>query len=218
MPVTRTGDGDARRTIFLVRHGRTALNAAGLLRGHLDPPLDEVGQQEASAVAQLFEGVPVSLVLSSPLQRARETAEAIAEMVGAPLRSADAFIDRDYGPWAGVDRAEVEAKYGSLSEAPEVEPFDALVSRTTFELVAQASLVESLLVVAHDIVNRVLLARLATNVSDDPEAIPQRTGCWNQLERQRDGWRAVVVDALPGDGQVPRQAVPSRKQAEGDES
>lgn len=203
MSVTSTDDGDARQTIFLVRHGRTALNAAGVLRGRLDPPLDDVGRQEAAAVAELFAGVPLDVVLSSPLRRARETAAPIAEATGARLRCDDAFLDRDYGPWAGRERALVEKRHGSLEDAPDVEPFDVLVSRAVFELLAQAFVADPLLVVAHDVVNRALISRLAANVSDDPEDVPQRTGCWNRLDCRDGKWTATVIDAVPGDGRVP---------------
>lgn len=200
---TRDHFASGSRTVFLVRHGRTGLNAAGLLRGRLDPPLDEVGQQEAAAVADVFAGVSIDVVLSSPLLRARQTAEGIAAVTGAPLRCDEAFVDRDYGPWAGRDRAEVEARFGSLDEAPDVEPIGALATRAVSGLRAQADGVESLVVVAHDVVNRILLSRLAANVSDDPEEIPQRTGCWNRLERREGRWLASVVDAVSGDGRVP---------------
>jgi broad specificity phosphatase PhoE len=189
--------------VFLVRHGRTPLNAAGLLRGHLDPPLDEVGQREAAALADVFAATPIALIVSSPLRRARETAEPIAGVTGAPVQCNDAFIDRDYGPWAGHDRIEVEARYGSVNRAPEIEPFGQVVSRALVELRALAGGVDSLLVVAHDVVNRALLARFAANTPDDSDAIPQRTGCWNRLEHRDGKWLATVIDAVPGDGQTP---------------
>jgi broad specificity phosphatase PhoE len=58
-------------------------------------------------------------------------------------------------------------------------------------------------IVAHDVVNRARLARLAVNTPDDPDDIPQRTGCWNQLEHQDQKWLATVIDAIPSDGQAP---------------
>jgi hypothetical protein len=58
-------------------------------------------------------------------------------------------------------------------------------------------------VVGHDVVNRALLARRAANTVELPDAIPQRTGCWNKHEHVDLKWFATVVDAIPGDGQVP---------------
>ncbi|MGH2843820.1 MAG: histidine phosphatase family protein, partial [Solirubrobacteraceae bacterium] len=52
--MNRVSISEAVVTVFLVRHGRTALNAAGVLRGHLDPPLDDVGVEEAGRLGELF--------------------------------------------------------------------------------------------------------------------------------------------------------------------
>jgi hypothetical protein len=53
------------------------------------------------------------------------------------------------------------------------------------------------------VVNQVALARLVPDLPEDPWSIPQRTGCWKQLELTAAGWRAPVVDAVPGDGRRP---------------
>lgn len=70
------------RTI-LIRHGRTALNAEGRLRGLADPELDDTGLAEAQATAAALAPAGLSLVLSSPLRRATRTAEIIAQAAGA---------------------------------------------------------------------------------------------------------------------------------------
>jgi broad specificity phosphatase PhoE len=107
--------------VFLVRHGRTSLNAAGRLRSRLDPPLDEVGLGEAAAVAAERWQWRIVKILSSPLLRALQTAGAIAEAVGVPVTAVDDLIDRDYGRWAGELEDAVVARFGSLDAAPGVE-------------------------------------------------------------------------------------------------
>ena len=67
--------------VFLVRHGETALNAAGVLRGQLDIPLNATGEAEAAALGEVFRGVPLSAVVSSPLRRAVDTARPVADVV-----------------------------------------------------------------------------------------------------------------------------------------
>ncbi len=54
-------------TVLVIRHGRTALNADGALRGRVDVPLDEVGLAEAAQLGDLFEPVPLTVVVCSPL-------------------------------------------------------------------------------------------------------------------------------------------------------
>ncbi len=67
-----------RATIFLLRHGRTALNADGALRGRVDTPLGTVGRQQAARLADLFADSGLTSVVSSPLRRATATATPLA--------------------------------------------------------------------------------------------------------------------------------------------
>lgn len=87
--------------LILVRHGRTAANAAGLLQGRRDNPLDEVGVRQARAVAAAVG--PVDRVVSSPLLRARETAGAFDGAVEVD----DRFTELDYGEWEARPVADV---------------------------------------------------------------------------------------------------------------
>lgn len=81
--------------IILVRHGRTEANAKGLLLGHLDVALDDQGRNQAAATAA---SLPVpDLVVSSPLLRTRQTAEAF----GPAFEVDEAWIELDYGQWDG---------------------------------------------------------------------------------------------------------------------
>jgi probable phosphoglycerate mutase len=83
--------------LILVRHGRTALNAAGRLQGRIDEPLDEVGERQAADVAA-FVG-PVDELISSPLRRARQTADAF----GMPYDIDERWIELSYGILDGVE-------------------------------------------------------------------------------------------------------------------
>jgi broad specificity phosphatase PhoE len=80
-------------TLYLVRHGRTEANASGLLLGHADPPLDDVGRAQAAALASVVRE-PVRVIVS-PLQRARETAAAF----GVEVEVDERWIELDYGEW-----------------------------------------------------------------------------------------------------------------------
>ena len=87
--------------LIVVRHGRTAHNASGLLLGRLDPPLDELGRAQAAALAA--EVGPIDRVISSPLLRTRETAEAFGHEVEIDER----WIELDYGEYDGMPLGEV---------------------------------------------------------------------------------------------------------------
>ena len=182
--------------VYLARHGRTALNADGRLRGLSDPPLDEVGVAEAKRVAQVLAAKSPAVVICSPLQRAVTTAETIASAAGVAVSVDIRLNDRDYGPWTGQRRDEVEGRYGSIDAAPGVEPIAAVADRahTGFlELVAERG-PGPIVMVSHDAFNGALLATLDPTLT----GIGQRTGCWNQLSFVDGAWRVDAYDLKPG--------------------
>lgn len=87
--------------LHLVRHGRTDANAQGLLLGRADPPLSEEGRRQASALASMMPSD--ARVVSSPLRRTRETAEAF----GVAVEVDDRWIELDYGELDGTPLRDV---------------------------------------------------------------------------------------------------------------
>lgn len=191
-------------TVYLIRHGRTALNAAGLLRGRIDEPLDDAGRAEASRLGSFLAPVGIDRVVSSPLSRSVDTARAIAEPRGLPVELDAAFIDRDYGPRAGKSQADVEARYGSVDNAPasEVEPRARFEDRvvTALEGLVARSEGQAVAVVAHDAVNRALIRAFCSAWRDPTVELPQPTGCWNRLVFDGRAVICQVVGAVAGDG------------------
>lgn len=91
-------------TVILVRHGRTTANATGLLAGRTPGvELDDAGREQVAAAGDRIAGVPLAAVVSSPLQRCRQTAEAILERQKEPpeLSIEDELSECDYGDWQG---------------------------------------------------------------------------------------------------------------------
>jgi broad specificity phosphatase PhoE len=87
--------------LVLVRHGQTQVNAEGRLQGRLDAPLSELGRRQAASLAAV---VPrAARVVSSPLVRARET----AEVFGLPVEVDERWVEMDYGEYDGRPLAEV---------------------------------------------------------------------------------------------------------------
>lgn len=72
------GPRQGKLVAYFARHGETANNASGKFRGSLDVPLDASGKQDAQKLGEYFKNIPISKVFSSPKDRARDTAEAIA--------------------------------------------------------------------------------------------------------------------------------------------
>ena len=91
----------AATTVFLVRHAahdRVDRVLCGRMPG---VGLGEAGRRQADALSQRFAGDDVNAVWTSPLQRARETAEPIAARLGLPARTSDALCEIDFGAWTG---------------------------------------------------------------------------------------------------------------------
>lgn len=187
--------------VLLARHGRTVLNADGRLRGRLDPELDEVGWGQARALAKAVARYQPRFVVTSPLLRAVQTGRVVAELGGLPARTEPGFVDRDYGQLAGSLAAEVVARWGSVDAAPGVEraaEVDRRAIRALDAVGAEAG-PSAAVVVAHDAVNRLLLAALDPDAYPDPESIPQPTGCFNVLTRTVGGgpWQVREVGVVP---------------------
>ena len=79
--------------LLIVRHGRTVANAEGLLQGRIDNPLDMEGVRQAKQIEAALG--PIDVVVSSPLQRALQTAKPL----GLPCRVDERWIELDYGAW-----------------------------------------------------------------------------------------------------------------------
>lgn len=101
--------------LLLLRHAQSTWNAEGRWQGHADPPLSAEGKQTAKAAAPQYSHI--SRVVSSPLLRATETAEIIAESSGTShIATHPGLTERDLGEWTGLTRSEVEERWpGYLS-------------------------------------------------------------------------------------------------------
>ncbi|MBM6621482.1 MSMEG_4193 family putative phosphomutase [Micrococcaceae bacterium RIT802] len=97
-------------TVILVRHGRTTANATGLLAGRaVGVNLDQIGRDQAALTGDRIAAVPVVAVVSSPLDRCRQTAQLILDrQTGAPHAPVDPAINEcDYGQWQGRPLSEL---------------------------------------------------------------------------------------------------------------
>lgn len=195
--------------IYLARHGRTPLNAAGVLRGRLDPPLDQIGRRQAQCLGATLGPLGITVIVASPLRRAVETAAAVATQAGLSVETDVRLIDRGYGQWAGTRKELVEAQWGSLDSAPGVEPADEVRARAWEALndLARRAAGGIALAVSHDVVNRLALVTVDPLLGD-PALLPQETGCFNTLEEAGGRWTVVGINDMPA-GREP-DAVPER--------
>jgi len=185
-------------TVYLVRHGQTPLNESGALRGLLDPALDETGREQARRLGEALGSRGPALVVASPLRRARETAQPVAERAGVEVTTDQRLVDRDYGPWTGVSRESVVARWGSVDDAPGVEARSAVRDRAVSGLteIARRAAGRTVVAVSHDAVNRQVVVAFDPGLGD-PDTVPQENGCFNTLMLRDDGWAVLEVNELP---------------------
>ena len=160
--------------VLLVRHGETAWNREGRYQGRTDIPLSETGEAQVRALRDRLASIPIAFAVSSPLSRARVTAETI--LAGRAALEIDAgLVEISHGGWEGQLASDVERShaemFGVWRSAPGRDAPAGPGAETLGDVEARAWPVlericarlkgeDTVLVTAHDAVIRVLLCRV----------------------------------------------------------
>jgi broad specificity phosphatase PhoE len=131
---------DQATRVLMVRHGSTEHSLAGRFSGRNDLPLDERGRRQARSIAAHIAKLdPVDEVISSPLRRARETAQVLVDRLGGTVEVHDGLIETEFGEWEGLTIGEAHTKWPDLLAAwlkrgdvapPSGESFEHVETRT----------------------------------------------------------------------------------------
>ena len=156
--------------IILVRHGHVEGISPERFRGRVDLALTAEGRRQAEATAHRIHATwSPTAVFASPLSRSRATAAVIATPLGLSPRPLDGLIDIDYGQWQGLTPDEVRARWPGFLETwyrapdwaaiPGGETLQDVLVRTLLALrgVVDRHPGDTVVLVAHDSVNRVIL-------------------------------------------------------------
>lgn len=171
------------KEFLFLRHGQTDWNALGLLQGRSDRPLDATGMKQAHASAGLLSAENIGIIVSSPLLRARQTADVVSEALGVPVTNDQNLIERGFGSLEGrpVNDIVSDAKTGlniasSKNLAPDAEPWEDVCKRTmdavTHWLTSQPD--ERILFVGHFGVMSAICEQLVGVVKPAKNATPYR--------------------------------------------
>lgn len=96
--------------MLMLRHAQSAWNELGRWQGRSDPPLSDLGLRQAASAAGRIGAVDV--IAASPLDRARTTADVIAEATGiGPVVVDEDLVERDVGEWSGLTRADIDERW-----------------------------------------------------------------------------------------------------------
>jgi probable phosphoglycerate mutase len=163
--------------IILIRHGRTAWNAAdgqgSRFRGTIDLPLTDDGQAQARATARRLADLPLAAIYSSPLQPAVLTAQNIAQPHGLQIQAVPGLASMDYGHWAGKSYAAVSTRWPELYHRWCRNPFQVQIPggaclshladravATTHKILADHKEGDTVVLVSHQAVTNALICSL----------------------------------------------------------
>jgi len=195
--------------LVLWRHGETDYNASGRIQGHLDSHLTETGLAQARRAVPLLTSYGPSVLVSSDLRRALDTATVFAEATGTTLRVDKRLRETHLGEWQGMTMAEVEARWlGAVRTwrsdprwAPPGGESRLEVATRAAEVVAEldAQFEGTALLCAHGGLISSLTARLLGLPLDTWPVLSGIGNChWTVLARRGtagDGWRLVTYNA-----------------------
>ncbi len=196
--------------LILVRHGETDWNKAGRFQGQIDIPLNENGRRQAAAARDFLKNIPIDRAWSSTLSRPTETAQIILEAhPDVPLTQIDGLVEIGHGLWEGKLESEIRDGWSELLDtwkrAPEtvqmpegetIQDVWARSVRSWGEIAAELKPEETVLVVAHDAVNKTILCDLLGLTPADIWAVKQGNGGVTVVDIAADPGQPAVVTCL----------------------
>jgi broad specificity phosphatase PhoE len=110
--------------LVLIRHGETDWNVTGRYQGQADPPLNAKGLEQAHLLTEELRGVHLDVLYTSPLRRALQTAQVLANALNVTLHLEPRLMEIHQGDWQGRLRADIAARYPDLFRRWETEPWE----------------------------------------------------------------------------------------------
>ncbi|MDA1001416.1 MAG: histidine phosphatase family protein [bacterium] len=195
--------------LYLLRHGETAWNAERRIQGVSDTPLNEVGRAQAEALVTALKDRPIEFVATSPLRRARETAEILAEALSVSIEEVPGLSELDQGELEGKKIEELQEGYNGFFDLWERTPAAVRMpgGETLGELQERAwAAMEELrerhagrtfAAVSHNLAISTILCRILGMDLNQIRRLRQHNASLNIVEHSgKRGWSAVTVNSL----------------------
>ena len=185
-------------SIYLVRHGQTAWNKEEIFRGRTDVPLDETGLKQAELAGEYFKGIEIGAIYSSPLSRALQTAQKIAQFNDLKVQPLPGIIDMSFGNWEGRPHQEIREKdsktYRQWVEEPHLVRLPGGESLDDVRVRAMAALEEvirdhsgkTLVIVSHRVICKVLICAILGLDNSHFWQITQDTTAINLIQYRKE--------------------------------
>ena len=195
--------------LILVRHGHVEGISPERFRGRAELPLTETGWREAAATAvRIAAGWRPAAIYTSPMGRCVETGAAIGKAVGLSASAMPDLNDIDYGDWQGLTADEARARWPDELDTwyrhpdwaaiPRGESLQQVLTRAVAALreVVRRHPDDTVVLVAHDSVNRVLLLHALELPLSRYWRIKQSTCCINDLDFAADGFTIIGINHI----------------------
>lgn len=191
--------------VYLLRHGQSVWNSEGRAQGQLESDLTPLGRAQAARLAHTLGAVPLRAVYSSPLQRAFDTALAVAGPHGLSVVTEPDFREIGLGAWEGLTSAQITERFGDMIARrrrdpvgvvpPGGETLPGVQARVmgTLQTILGRHPDATIAIVAHGAVNRVVLLSVLAAPMESYWRLRQDNGAINVVEfdRNRSWVRAV---------------------------
>ncbi len=197
-------------TLWFARHGEVSPEYVGSFVGRLDVPLSDVGHHQAAAIDAFLNEAGIDAVLSSPRQRALETAKPLLNSLELDADVRPALAEMDFGEWEGLRWSDIEARdpaYAAQWQAdpaslacPGGESAGAFAERVQRELklVLEEYRNRNIVLFGHAGVNRAIMADVLGIPYMQSFALSQDYGCVNAAGWQDTLAQVALVNFVPG--------------------
>ena len=194
--------------IILVRHGETTWNIEGRYQGQEDTPLSERGLKQGQLLAEGLRNIPIDLAISSPLKRSYQTCKFCADLHNLPVATDERLLEINHGSWEGVLASDIQKQYPVEFAQWHSEPEKVVMPgggesledvrkrvRAAFDEYVVKYPDKTILVAAHDAVNKAIICDILGLGMEHFWQIKQDNTCINVLEYNEGVWRTVLLNS-----------------------
>jgi 2,3-bisphosphoglycerate-dependent phosphoglycerate mutase len=204
--------------VLLIRHGETEWNMLGRWQGYEQTSLNELGMEQAIALANYLRHRPIAAIYSSDLLRALQTATAVGEAVGVEPESYSDWREHHLGIFQGLTRDEIQTKYPTEWGRLRTEYWEYIIpngeSRAdtqrrayrAWEMCLEDAKGSEIMIVSHGGTIKMLLMKLFGEEPRVVDAYLPNTSI-TTIERSEQGWRLLEIGATPHLSNVNGRAV-----------
>jgi broad specificity phosphatase PhoE len=195
--------------IFVIRHGETEFNRDGFIQGNIDSKLTELGVRQSLLLADELRDVDMDMIFSSTAQRAYLTARPIAAPRSLPIVMAPDFRERDYGIYEEKSLAETKKAHPGLFATDSIgldfklkpkdgESLNEVADRVLpfLKKLTDHLQKKTVVIVAHGIVNKIILGQLLDNSLSKISGYKQSNACINEIILENGAAKAVRLNYI----------------------